>query len=165
MTPHLALADVGGIQDSTLVVFGETPGLPLADPGGFLGPSPFGETPGLPLAVDRVILGTSPAAFGGTPGRVASHAEETQAPWFLLDSTRIPQGPVSPAKPRWGSRKTHALGLPAAGCASPAYPWPSRKISQIRAHVQSLGLPAPSYDVSGRHVCVGQERLSLGRPC
>ena len=125
VTPHLALAAVGGIQDSIPAVFGATPGLGLADAGATLGPAlaAFGETPSMPPPVDWVIPGLSPADVWETPGQVAAHSEEIRAPSFLLGSTRTPQGPVSPAERRWGSRGIQALVLPAAGCASAAYPW------------------------------------------
>lgn len=167
VTPHLALADGGGIQDST-PVFPATPGLDVADSGGTLKPdlAPFRGIPGLPPAVDWVTPGMSPADVWGTPGRIAAHSEETRrAPSFLLGSTSTPRGPVSPAKLRWSSRRIQALGLPAAGCASAVDPWPNLQVSQTRAHVQPLGRLAPTYDVSGRHVGAGQERLLPGRPC
>lgn len=89
VTPHLALADGGGIQDSTPSVFGATPGLDVADSGGMLKPdlAPFRGIPGQPPAVDEVTPGMSPADAWGTPGRVAAHSEETRAPSFLLGST------------------------------------------------------------------------------
>lgn len=127
VTSQLALADVGATRDSTLAVFGETPGLGLADPGGTVGPAPapFWETPGLPPALDRVSPGMSPAGLGGTPGRVAAPAEASRAVSFLPGSIRTPQGPVSAATLRRGSREAQPLVPPAAGCASAAYPWPS----------------------------------------
>lgn len=150
VTPHLALADIGGFQGLTPAVFGETPGLDVADCGGTLGQdlSLFGGTPSLLLVVGWVIPGMSPVDVRGTPGRVAAHSE-TRAPSFLLGSTRTPKGPVSPAELRWSSRRIQGLGLPAAGCASAVYPWPRQKVSQLRAHVPPLGLPAPFYDVRG----------------
>lgn len=139
-TPHLALAEVDGIQDSTLAVLEVTPGLALADAGGTLGPAlavfrgipglaladargalgpalaVFGGTPSLHTAAGWVIPGLSPADIGETLGQVAAHSEETRAPSFLLGLTRTPQGPVSPVKLRRGSRGLRALGPPAAGC-------------------------------------------------
>lgn len=137
VTPHLALAEVGGVLDSTPAVFGVTPGLDLADAGGTLGPAlaPFEGTLNPSPAVDRAIPGLSPADPGGTPGRVAEHCEEIRAPSSLLGSGRTPQGPVSPATLRLTSRGTQASGLPAAGCASAEYPWPSLKVQIGRAHV------------------------------
>lgn len=118
-TPHLALAEVDGIQDSSLAVFEETPDLGLADAGGTLGPAlaVFGGTPSLHAAAGWVIPGLSLAAVGETPGQAAALSEETRAPSFLLGSTRTPQGPFSPVKLRRGSRVLRALGPPAVGCA------------------------------------------------
>lgn len=63
VTPHLALAEVGGIQDSIPAVSGATGGLDLPDSGGTLGPSlaAFGGTPSLPPLVGWVTPGLSPA--------------------------------------------------------------------------------------------------------
>lgn len=118
-TPHLALAEADGIQDSSLAAFEETPALGLADAGGTLGPAlaVFGGTPSLHAAAGWVIPGWSPVAVGETPGQVAALSEETGAPSFLQGSTRTLQGPVSPVKLRRGSRALRALGPPAAGCA------------------------------------------------
>lgn len=164
VTPHLALADVGGIQDSTPPVFGATPGLDVADSGGALSLDlgPCGGTPGLPPAVDRVIPGMSPAEVWGIPGRVAAHPEETRAPSFLLGSTQTPQGPVSPAKQRWEDRWIQALGLPAAGCASAVYPWPNLKLSGIRDHVRRLGQLALCYDVTSATLVPGRSGYCQG---
>lgn len=106
VTPHLALADMGRFQGSTPAVFEETPGLDVADSGGTLAPglAPFGGTPSLLLVVGWAIPGMSPADVRGIPRRVAAHSE-TRAPSFLLGSTRTPEGPVSPAEPRWSSRR------------------------------------------------------------
>lgn len=108
MTPHLALTEVGGIQDLTSAGFGVIPGLDLADPGGNLSPVPaaFEGTPSLAPPVDWVIPVLS--------------LTEDWAHSFLLGSTGTPQGPIWPAELRWGSREIQSLRLPAIGCASAA---------------------------------------------
>lgn len=63
VTPHLALAEVGGIQDSIPADFGENSGLDLGDLRGTLSPAlaAFEGTPRLARSADWVILGLSPA--------------------------------------------------------------------------------------------------------
>lgn len=75
MPPHLASADLVGIQDGTPAGFEATPGVGLADAGGTLGLAlaALGGTPSLHPAADGVILGLSPAVFPGTPGQLAAH--------------------------------------------------------------------------------------------
>lgn len=111
VTPHLALTEVLGFQDSIPAAFGKTPDPDLADAGGTLGPAlaVSGRTPSLPLPVDWVKLELSLTDVWGTPNLVAAHSEETRAPSLLLGATRAPQGPVSPAKLGWGSRGIQAL--------------------------------------------------------
>ena len=108
MTPHLALTEVGGIQDSTSAGFRATPGLDLPDPGENLSlvPAAFKGTPSLAPPVDWVIPGLS--------------LTDDWAHSFLLRSTRMPQGPVWPTELRWGSWEIQSLHLPALGCASAA---------------------------------------------
>lgn len=91
--PHLALAEVDGIQESSLAVLEVTPGLAFADAGGTLGTAPavfggalgpaptvFGGTPGLALAVAGETLGPAPAVFGGSPGLALADTGGTLGP-------------------------------------------------------------------------------------